>query len=72
MSLMAKSLEAAGTSPFTALLSYPQPGVPTGKLSDKITHTSKLYDGMKSDYWIYVPAGYNPNIPAAFNGLPGW
>lgn len=46
-------------------LSYPQPGVPAGKLSEKITHTSKIYDGMKSDYWIYVPAGYNPNIPAA-------
>ena len=46
-------------------LSYLQPGVPSGKLSDKITHTSKIYDGMKSDYWIYVPAQYDPKIPAA-------
>ncbi len=28
-------------------------------------HTSKLYDGMKSEYWIYVPAQYDPNTPAA-------
>ncbi len=46
-------------------LSYLQPGVPTGKLSEKITHTSKIYDGMKSEYWIYVPAQYDPNTPAA-------
>ena len=46
-------------------LSYLQPGVPTGKLSEKITHTSRIYDGMKSDYWIYVPAQYDPNTPAA-------
>jgi enterochelin esterase-like enzyme len=45
--------------------SYQQPGVPTGKLSDKITHVSKIYDSMKSDYWIYVPAQYDPNTPAA-------
>ena len=46
-------------------LSYLEPGVPSGALSEKITHTSKLYDGMKSDYWIYVPAQYDPNISAA-------
>jgi len=46
-------------------LSYLQPGVPSGTLSDKITHTSKIYDGMKSDYWIYVPAQYKPDTPAA-------
>ncbi|MGA8035892.1 MAG: alpha/beta hydrolase-fold protein [Candidatus Acidiferrales bacterium] len=46
-------------------LSYLQPGVPSGTLSEKITHTSKIYDGMKSDYWIYVPAQYDPKTPAA-------
>jgi enterochelin esterase-like enzyme len=46
-------------------LSYLQPGVPTGTLSDKITHTSKIYDGMKSEYWIYVPAQYRADTPAA-------
>jgi enterochelin esterase-like enzyme len=45
--------------------SYPKPGVPQGKISEKFVHTSKLYDGMRSDYWIYVPAEYDPNVPAA-------
>jgi enterochelin esterase family protein len=46
-------------------LSYQQPDVPAGTLSDKITHTSKIYDGMKTSYWTYVPAQYDPKIPAA-------
>jgi enterochelin esterase family protein len=46
-------------------LSYRQPGVAAGTLSPKIAHTSKIYDGMKSDYWIYVPAAYDPKTPAA-------
>lgn len=46
-------------------LSYLQPGVPSGTLSAKIIHTSKIYDGMKSEYWIYVPAQYDPKTPAA-------
>jgi len=46
-------------------LSYLQAGVPSGTLSDKIVHTSKIYDGMKSEYWIYVPAEYDPKTPAA-------
>ena len=46
-------------------LSYVQPGVPSGTLSEKIIHTSKIYDGMKSEYWIYVPAQYDPKTPAA-------
>ena len=45
--------------------SYLEPGVPSGKLSEKLVHTSKIYDGMKSDYWVYVPAGYDPKVPAA-------
>ena len=45
--------------------SYLQPGVPSGTLSPKVTHTSKVYDGMKSNYWIYVPAQYHPGTPAA-------
>jgi enterochelin esterase-like enzyme len=46
-------------------LSYLQAGVPSGTLSEKITHTSKIYQGMKSEYWIYVPAQYRPETPAA-------
>ena len=45
--------------------SYQHPGVPAGKLSEKLTHTSKIYDGMKSDYWVYVPAQYDAKTPAA-------
>jgi enterochelin esterase-like enzyme len=46
-------------------LSYLQPGVPSGTLSEKIVHTSKIYDGMTNDYWIYVPAQYDAKTPAA-------
>jgi enterochelin esterase family protein len=45
--------------------SYEQPGVPQGKMSEKLIHTSKVYDGMLSEYWIYVPAQYDPATPAA-------
>jgi enterochelin esterase-like enzyme len=51
--------------PAFGALSYLQPGVPSGKLSEKIVHTSKIYDGMKSEYWIYVPAQYDARIAAA-------
>jgi enterochelin esterase family protein len=44
-------------------LSYLQAGVPSGLLSEKIAHTSKIYDGMKSEYWIYIPVQYDPKIP---------
>jgi enterochelin esterase-like enzyme len=44
---------------------YEQPGVPRGKLTEKMVHTSKIYDGMKSDYWVYTPAQYDPSKPAA-------
>jgi enterochelin esterase family protein len=45
--------------------SYVQPGVPQGRLSEKMVHTSAIYPGMKSEYWVYVPAGYSPANPAA-------
>jgi enterochelin esterase family protein len=41
------------------------PGVPVGNLSGKLTLRSQVYDGMLSDYWIYVPAQYDPQKPAA-------
>ncbi|HEY6388109.1 MAG TPA: alpha/beta hydrolase-fold protein [Candidatus Acidoferrum sp.] len=46
-------------------LSYQQTGIPAGTLSPKLFHTSEIYDGMKSEYWIYVPAQYDPHTPAA-------
>lgn len=44
---------------------YANPGVPQGTLSEKIVHESKIYPGMKSDYWTYAPAQYDPSKPAA-------
>ena len=41
------------------------PGVPVGRLSEKLTLRSQVYDGMVSDYWIYVPAQYDPKKPTA-------
>jgi enterochelin esterase family protein len=57
--------------------SYPKPGVPRGKLSEKRTLTSKIYDGMKYDYWVYASPGVDPNVPAPLmiwqdgQGMPG-
>jgi enterochelin esterase family protein len=44
--------------------SYPKPGVPRGTLSEKRTLTSKIYDGMKYDFWVYASPGVDPNVPA--------
>src|SRR6202451_4454043 len=51
--------------PAFGALSYLQPGVRSGVLSENIVHTSKIYDGMKSEYWIYVPAQYDARTAAA-------
>jgi enterochelin esterase-like enzyme len=45
--------------------SYEKPGVPHGKLSEKIVFTSHIYEGMESNYWVYTPAQYNADTPAA-------
>jgi enterochelin esterase family protein len=60
--------EVFGGSPNLAVfgpLSYRRPGVPEGKLLGPLLHVSRIYDGMKSEYWIYVPAQYDPAVPAA-------
>jgi enterochelin esterase family protein len=54
-------LDVPAFTPFA----YPQTGVPSGTLSDKITHVSRIFDGMKSEYWVYVPAQYREETPAA-------
>ncbi len=46
-------------------LAYLQPGVPSGALSPPLVHTSKIYDGLQTTYWTYVPAQYDPKVPAA-------
>ncbi len=45
--------------------SYMQPGVQPGTLSEKMVIASKVFDGMKSDYWVYTPVQYDPKTPAA-------
>ena len=45
--------------------SYQKPGVPHGKATEKRTIVSKIYDGMKADYWIYASPGVDPAVPAA-------
>ncbi|MFL6451103.1 MAG: alpha/beta hydrolase [Bryobacteraceae bacterium] len=52
--------DAAGYNPE----SYPKPGIPQGKLSEKHTITSKIYNGMKADFWYYAAPGVDPSVPA--------
>lgn len=44
--------------------SYPKPGVPQGKVSEKLTITSKLFDGMTANYWVYASPGVDSAKPA--------
>ena len=57
---IAKRSDVSGYNPD----SYPKPGVPKGKLSEKHTITSKIYEGMKADYWYYASPGVDPSVPA--------
>jgi sugar lactone lactonase YvrE/enterochelin esterase-like enzyme len=41
-----------------------QPGVPEGKLIQR-TWKSQIFPGTERDYWIYVPAQYKADTPAA-------
>src|SRR2546430_5118001 len=43
--------------------SQEQPGVPQGKITQH-TWTSKIFEGTVRDYWVYVPAEYDPQRPA--------
>ena len=44
--------------------SYPQPGVPQGRLSEQLVYESQVYRGWKISYWVYASAGVDPNTPA--------
>jgi len=46
-------------------LSYPIRGSVQGQLSAEQTLVSRSYEGVKNNYWIYSPAGYDPKTPAA-------
>jgi enterochelin esterase-like enzyme len=45
--------------------SLPQEGVPKGEIRGPYTLPSKVYPGTQHTYWIYVPAQYDPAVPAS-------
>jgi len=42
-----------------------QPGVPKGVVTKHVWTESKVYPGTTHDYWVYVPAQYKADTPAA-------
>ncbi|MBW3625652.1 MAG: enterochelin esterase [Armatimonadetes bacterium] len=42
-----------------------QPGVPKGTLTQQPKWKSNLFAGTERDWWVYVPAQYTPDKPAA-------
>jgi len=45
--------------------SVPQEGVPTGEIKGPFTLPSEAYPGTQHTYWVYVPAQYDPAVPAS-------
>lgn len=45
--------------------SLPQEGVPRGEIRGPFVLPSQAYPGTQHTYWVYVPAQYDPAIPAA-------
>ena len=43
----------------------PQDGVPQGEISGPFTLPSQAYPGTQHTYWVYVPAQYDPAVPAS-------
>ena len=60
-------LFAAGEDAFYKLGpdSLPQDGVPKGELRGPFTLPSQVFPGTQHTYWVYVPAQYDTNQPAA-------
>jgi enterochelin esterase family protein len=48
-----------------AVDALPAEGVPVGAIEGPFVLPSKAYPGTQHDYWIYVPAQYDPKIPAS-------
>jgi gluconolactonase len=44
--------------------SVEHPGVPKGEVLKLSFDSSKIFPGTSRDYWIYIPAQYNPDFPA--------
>jgi enterochelin esterase-like enzyme len=45
--------------------SLPQEGVPKGEIRGPYTLPCQVYPGTQHTYWVYVPAQYDPAVPAA-------
>lgn len=45
--------------------SFEQEGVPKGKIHGPFTLPSQAYPGTQHTYWVYVPAQYDPAVPAS-------
>src|SRR5665647_289710 len=45
--------------------SMPQEGVPKGEIRGPYTLPSNAYPGTQHTYWVYVPAQYDPAVPAS-------
>ena len=45
--------------------SLPQEGVPKGEIRGPFTLPSEAYPGTQHTYWVYVPAQYDPAVPAS-------
>jgi len=45
--------------------SQPQPGVPRGRVEGPLVWKSHVFPNTVREYWIYVPAQYDPSVPAA-------
>src|ERR1700730_11861635 len=45
--------------------SMPQEGVPKGEIRGPFTLPSQVYPGTQHTYWVYVPAQYDPAVPAS-------
>jgi enterochelin esterase family protein len=54
-----KSIGGGNDLPAFTEDAYPKAGVPQGKVVGPIELTSKVYPGMKSNMWYYVPAQYD-------------
>ena len=56
----------AGPEPYTlGPDSLPQAGVPRGVVTAYTWHSAHHFAGTTRDYWLYVPAQYDPAQPAA-------
>jgi enterochelin esterase family protein len=45
--------------------SMPQEGVPKGEIRGPFTLPCNVYPGTQHTYWVYVPAQYDPAVPAS-------